>query len=600
MQCRLLSIGLFSLATIYYYDYGDHVEPSDVNIVNNGDPNCDYDCLNGSGQVNRSALGYSQLMSTAQGQLVNYSHYAVPAQAANPEHQFRGTLSLTITPGVFSEQGTNLASAYTSPDTLPAFEFEFVQKGTHFLPVQRQLIQSGHPSWDYILLPGRVWQEAGDQGYSRVALPFALQEVNANCIHNGVMTFLFKADGSVSNLAYQIAQETCQYFKFNLHGKLSASYQPHAIADEANIVQNYLQEQAQRIVQKPLAELASDYPAANLHLATIGSEQSSQHRTAYGVYYQGVHYQGACATRQGNYPYCSVMALPSYSTAKSVVAGFGLMRLEQKYGGSAKALAISSLVPQCPGSRWSDVSLELALDMATGNYDSAGDSVDEGANKTIQEFFLTASHADKIQHACAYPRKAAPGSLFVYHSSDTYILSAAMQQYYRQMAGENADYYRDLLVEEIWKPLALSPLSYESRRSYDSVALPWAGFGLSLLSDDLLKLGRFALLQQGQLQGQQLLHPGMLQGALQQGSNGGLNTGSTSSRYRLGFWAYDLSASQIVQCQNPSWVPYMSGFGGIGVVLLPNGMIYYYVSDNQEYGFTQTVNELAKIAPVCQ
>ncbi|MCH8537848.1 MAG: choice-of-anchor D domain-containing protein, partial [Alkalimonas sp.] len=245
---------------------------SGVGIVDNGDPNCDYDCLDGNGQVNRSALGYTQLMSTAQGQLVNYSHYAVPTQAANPEHQFSGTLSLTITTGVFSEQGTNLASAYTSPDTLPAFEFEFVQKGTHFLPVQRQLIQSGHPSWDYILLPGQVWQEAGDQGYSRVALPFALQEVNANCIHNGVMTFLFKEDGSVSNLAYQIAQETCQYFKFNLHGKLTASYQPHAIADEASIVQSYLQEQAQRIPQKSLTELASDYPAANLNLATIGSE----------------------------------------------------------------------------------------------------------------------------------------------------------------------------------------------------------------------------------------------------------------------------------------------------------------------------------------
>ncbi len=561
---------------------------------------CSYDCFSGDGQVNRTALTFSQLQSEAQGQPVNYSHYAIPANAANPENTFSGTLNLTITPGVLSEHGTRLAGSYTNPDSLPPFSYQFIQTGTHLIPLERQVITTGHPSWDYILLPGRVWQEAGDQGFSRVALPFALQEVNANCIHNGVMTFLFKNDGSVSRVAYQIAQETCQYFKFNLHGKLAAGYQQQRISNAALITQQYLQEMARRIVQKPLADLASDHSTADLNIAAIGADQSSGHLSAYGVYYQGVHYQGNCSSRQGNYPYCNVMALPSYSTAKTVVAGFALMRLEQKFAGSAKALSISDYVSQCPASHWADVSFGQTLDMATGNFDSAADSADEGTSNTINEFFLKASHTDKIQHSCSYPRKAPPGSLFVYHSSDTYVLSAALQQYYRQQVGPQADYYQDLLVAELWKPLHLSPLSYQSRRSLDSAAVPWAGFGLSLLSDDLLKLGRFAAIDQGKVGTEQLLNLPMLQDALQQGSNGGLTTGTAGSRYRYGFWAYDLSASSQLNCQKPGWVPYMSGFGGIGVVMLPNDMLYYYVSDNNEYGFIQTVHELAKISPVCQ
>src|SRR3546814_20214925 len=81
------------------------------------------------------------------------------------------------------------------------------------LPVRRDSVPGSHPHWEYVLSPGRVWDEAGDNGYSRVALPFALQQKNANCMHNGVLTFLFKDDGSVSKVAYQIASETCLYFK---------------------------------------------------------------------------------------------------------------------------------------------------------------------------------------------------------------------------------------------------------------------------------------------------------------------------------------------------------------------------------------------------
>ncbi|WP_018983637.1 choice-of-anchor D domain-containing protein [Salinimonas chungwhensis] len=559
---------------------------------------CDFDCLDGSGNISRSALTYSVLTGSTPVSLVDFSQYGVPEEAANPSNTLEGSLSLTVTPGTLTEQGTNLASAYTNPNSLPPFDFTFVQYGTHLLPSERQVVNTGHTAWEWVLLPGRVWDEAGDNGYSRVALPFALQEINANCTHNGVMTFLFKDDGSVSDVAYQVAQETCEYFKYNLHGKVDADYTPGTVAERDAIISDYVQEYANRLPVKPLSALATDYPSAGISVTGIGSDQSASHLTAYGVLYNGTHYRGACQTRFGEYPYCDVMALPSYSTAKTVVAGLGVMRAEQRYGGSQQNIAISDYVTACSGSQWQDVTLLNALDMATGNYDASGDSVDEGAQKTVSDFFLVDTHADKISHSCGYSRKAAPGTQFVYHTSDTYIVSRTLQQYHEQQAGSGADYFNDLLVSDIYKPLNLSPLSYQSKRTYDNELQVWGGYGLTLTGDDLAKLGKFMGQDNGKINGQTVLDASLLADALQQTSNTGLNAG-TASRYQHSVWAYDLSASTQVTCSTPTWLPYMSGFGGIGVVMLPNDMVYYYVSDNNEYGFTKTIRELEKISPVC-
>ena len=559
---------------------------------------CTFDCLDGSGSNSRSALTYSVLTGSTAVSLVDYSQYGLPEDAANPSNNLEGSLSLTVTPGTLTEQGTSLASAYTNPNSLPPFDFTFVQYGTHLLPSERQVVNTGHTAWEWVLLPGRVWDEAGDNGYSRVALPFALQEINANCTHNGVMTFLFKDDGSVSDVAYQVAQETCEYFKYNLHGKVGADYTPGSVTGRDAIISNYVQEYANRLPVKPLSALVTDYPSAGISVSGIGSDQSASHLTAYGVLYNGTHYRGACETRFGEYPYCDVMALPSYSTAKTVVAGLGVMRAEQRYGGSQQNIAISNYVTACSGSQWQDVTLLNALDMATGNYDASGDSVDEGAQKTVSDFFLVDTHADKISHSCGYSRKTAPGTQFVYHTSDTYIVSRTLQQYHEQQAGSGADYFNDLLVSDIYKPLNLSPLSYQSKRTYDNELQVWGGYGLTLTGDDFAKLGKFMGQDNGQVNGQTVLDASLLADALQQTSNTGLNTG-TASRYQHSVWAYDLSASTQVTCSTPTWLPYMSGFGGIGVVMLPNDMVYYYVSDNNEYGFTKTIKELEKLSPVC-
>ncbi|MBB3167749.1 choice-of-anchor D domain-containing protein [Simiduia aestuariiviva] len=573
---------------------------ADVQLLGNGiAAQAVYDPLTGNGNVNRTALSYASLNGGSVS-LMDYSAYALPANGANPQHNFEGNLTLfgEATNGSFVERGTSLAYAYTDPGHLPEFSFDFVQHGTHLIPVQRGLIATSHPSWSYILEPGRVWQEDGDNGYSRVSLPFSLQENGANCTHNGVMSFAFKDDGSITKVAYQIAAETCAYFKYDMWGLLSASYAPAAVSGAVQLQAQYETEVANRMMVKPISELAVDYPAAGINTATLGSEQSADHRTVFGVAIAGVHYAGGCDTRQGTYPHCDVLDIPSYSTAKSTVGAIGLMRLEQKYAGVQKDLPLSNWVGECSGSQWTGVTFEHALDMATGNYDSSGFEVDEASTTTSNDFFLKYTHAEKVAHSCAYPRKSAPGSLWVYHTSDTYLLGRAMNMFYQSQAGAGQDFYADLLVPEIWQPLGLSPVTYTSLRTFDSQSQVLAGYGLTYHRDDVIKLAEFLAQADGKINGQSLLDTAMLDESMQRTGDHGLSAGSVYDRYQNGFWAWN--AKDAMNCSSDVWVPYMSGYGGLSVVMLPNDITYYMFSDNNEYSFVDSAKELNKIQSLCQ
>jgi hypothetical protein len=47
------------------------------------------------------------------------------------------------------------------------------------------------------------------------------------------------------------------------------------------------------------------------------------------------------------------------------------------------------------------------------------------------------------------------------------------------------------------------------------------------------------------------------------------------------------------------WVPFMSGFGGISIVLLPNDAVYYVFSDGNEFNWYNAVHEINKLKPYC-
>jgi hypothetical protein len=523
---------------------------------------------------------------------------------ASPSHRFEGRLNITIPEGSGHMEGLlDWFDILQNPElevvNLPPFSFEFIQDGEDLLPFLRGPQSSAHPYWEFILEPGKVWDEAGDGGYSRASIPFSLQQRNANCTHNGLMTFLFRSDGSVSRVAYQVASETCQYLQLNLWGVLAANYQPEDIDNGEALIRAFREEVAARLPVKRIEALAEDYPG-------IDPGQFKLHEpgdvSTYGFVIGGVHYSGGCNTRFGPYPYCDVLDLPSYSLAKTVFAGTVLMWLEQHYPG-AEDLLVTDYVPECRADdRWEGVTLEHLLDMSSGNYESIENQVDEFASYGT-DFIAAETHAGKIETSCTlFPRKSEPGSTFVYHSSDAYIAGALMNAFLREQAGSSnnmPDIHSDILVEEVMNPLRLSPVTRKTRRSYDETAQPFTGFGLTFHSDDIARFALFMMNSAGMIDGRQVLSPKKLKAALQQEtSDPGLSAHSEQFRYNNGLWSHDIS--EFMVCKRPQWIPYMSGYGGISVALIPNNTVYYVFSDGGQFKWAAAAVESNKIHSFCE
>jgi hypothetical protein len=510
--------------------------------------------------------------------------FTPPAQALAPGHRFSGVLRLkaAMADGFLGLQDEfdREGSVGAALRTLPSVDFGYVQDGTHLVPLTWGVQRTGHPYWEVILQPGRVWKESGDGSWSRASIPFALQERAANCTHYGVMTWLFDEAGRISRAAWQIVSETCAYLRFDAWGVAAADYesaQGDALADAQT--DRFRRHEAARLPVRPLADLIDEHPGVNPSTLGYADGLEKGDLTVMGLVADGIHYRSDCPTRYGPHPYCATLPLPSYSTAKSLFAGLGLMRLERMSPGAAQ-VTIASLIDACGAGRWGDVTLENALDMATGNYDSAALYEDEDSPGHL-DFIFSGSHAEKLRLACdLFPRRAEPGTRFVYHTSDTYLVGRGMQR--RLDRGAQTDVYRELLVHSLWRPLGLGPLLDGTKRTYDDTAQPFAGYGLTYEADDVLRIARWLMDGEGRIGGTQVLDRSLLEGALQRrDGDRGLEAGDVNVRYNNGFWAYDSGPE--FDCGHPVWVPFMSGFGGIAVAMFPNGVIYYYYSDGHVY-----------------
>lgn len=535
---------------------------------------------------------------------VDMAAFAPPPTAGAPLARFTGRLQFEVPPGAAQSKMLldrwNIVKGddreYAIP---PRFDFELVQVDDRLVPATRGIVESTGEWWDWIVGPGRVWSEKDDNGWSRASLPFALIEKNANCMHNGVLSFLFRGDREVSRVAYEISQETCYYFKFDGWGAAPASRDSTVTADVAAIAAGYRSEVARRLPVRPIEALAADYPGLDPENFGAAADVTPEHMTLYGVLIKGVHYTGGCETRQGHYPYCDEMLLPSYSLAKTVMAGFSLMRLELLHPGVRREVIVD-YVPECrDAGGWDGVTFENMLDMASGRYNSTESEADEDSEAT-GDFFLSQTHAEKIRLACSrYPRKQPPGKRWVYHTTDTYILGTALAAWWRRQNGPQADIYRELLLEPVWRRLGLSPELATPRRTMGSPAQPFFGWGLVLRRDDIAKLGGFLAIGEGRLGQEALLDTGMVRAALQRDpADAGLRATNEEFRYNNGLWAWNIAG--YLGCRDAAWIPFMSGFGGISVVMMPSGIVYYYVSDNYEFRWARAVAEAHRLGPVCR
>ena len=479
---------------------------------------------------------------------------------------------------------------------LPSFDFAFVQNDDGYLiPAQRGLIIADHPYWNIILEPGRVWQEEGDNDYARVSFPFALVWKGSNATFNGTMTFLFN-DDSISKVWYQITQETTVSTSMDMWGILDATYQAEPVANAEQIRDAFTQELAHRFPTKPIEQLAEDYPGVDV--AAFGSGVSPENMTWYGFVVNGVNYVGGCRTRYGQYPYCESMRAPSYSTAKSAFVSVALMRLAQKYDSAVPDLLIKDYVPETgtgPGD-WSAVTFNHTLDMATGNYRSAAFMVDE--EDWDNPFWNEEYDEEIIAAALNWPHSQAPGRQWVYRTSDTFILTRALQNYLQTQAGNEADIFQ-FVVDEVYRPLQMGPGVFTVLRTKDNnwQGQPYGGLGMWWVPDDLAKISNFLNVDGGMIDGKQILHPDLLAAALQRDPNDRGVDKTYGGKYNNAFWADNYGASSGFDCE--VWVPQMLGYSGIVVALFPNGTSYYYASDGREFTWETAVREADHIIPHC-
>jgi hypothetical protein len=526
---------------------------------------------------------------------------AMPPGAAPPQHTFEGRLELK---GEASHgQAQALRGSLPGRDThLPEFDFELVQLDSYLIPRSRGLVIADHPYWNLILEPGRVWQEPGDlgfsspEGYSRASLPFTLVPKGENSTFNGVLTFLFD-DASVSRVWYQITQETSYYRRANAWGLLEAAYHPGPVEGAEQIREAYKAELAGRLPTRPIEQLAVDYPG--LDPTAIGRGVTPEHMSWYGFVIDGVNYTSGCRTRFGDYPYCAEMRAPSFSIAKSTFASLALMRLAQKYGPQIAGLRILDYVPEAAGSPgdWQAVTFDHVLDMATGNYASPSFMADEDGSR-MTAFFVAQFYDQRIAAAFEWPHSAPPGTQWVYHTSDTFIVTRAMHNYLQSMEGAQADLF-DFVVDEVYRPLGIGPGAYSTLRTADDNWQGQAegGYGLWWIADDIAKLALFFNVENGQIAGEQILHLGLMAAALQRDPDDRGVAIGTNRMYNNAFWAQRYGPADGFDCE--FWVTTMQGVSGNVVALFPNGTAYYYFSDNGEFTWDAALRQADAIRPFC-
>jgi len=560
--------------------------PSAVSAVP-GDP------LTGSGEIARTVMTREHLVDGHDfGSPVNEMIFRRRPKGAHPEHTFVGRLELLgeATRGDLEviQDAFDLRGARTAH--LPEFDFEFVQHGSHLIPVRRGLIITEHPQWNYFLEPGRVWKENADAGLSRASFPFALVQKNQACTFNGVMSFLFD-DASISHVWYQITQETCYYFKGNFWGMLEAIYHSGSVAGAERIRRRYVREVREKFPRAPLERLAEDYPGVDVY--QFGLQVDRRHMTTFGVVMDGVVYTAPCRTRFGESAYCEQMRFPSYSTAKTAYVGVTLMRLAQKYGAWVPELRIADYVEETADAAgdWSAVTLGHALDMTTGNYVDPRTYEDE--NSHINAFYDARTYAEKMWQALRAPHQDAPGTRWVYRSTDTFVAGRTMARFLSFEEGQNLDLFK-WMVREVYRPLKTGPGFHTTLRTADNNwrGLPFTYMGLFWTHDDVAKVVTFLNVDRGAIDGEQLLHPELFAAAMQETpASLGIDTGTTLGHYRYGFYAQPWRSGAAVEVHGPFQVQYMLGYGGIIIVMMPNGSAYYYFSDNAEYAFSAAVEE---------
>ena len=506
-----------------------------------------------------------------------------PSNSSKTNNVFEGILTISGKPSFKKNYGA-VEDFPLGYEQWPEFSYEFIQDAGRLIPVDRGHGFIGKGAWSITAGVGAVWDEANDNGYSRAAFPYTIKENNANCEVNGLATFLFKSDGPISNVHVQNVAETCIFYGFEFYGTLAAQYDPTEIENKAQVIRDRNKEEGAHIPTKPLSELATDFPGVNL--ANYGYAVPSENLNGYSILVNGISYIDGCTTRYGTHPYCSEKTIGIYSFTKTIHGFMVVAALEKKYPDFKKQL-IKGLVPECSDARWDGVTIEHALDMATGNYQSAVFSADEGSAAIIENYFISTARAKRADFACnGWPHQTPPGTYSVYHTTDTELLGYAATQFIKNKLGDNSEAFNNVLIP-LYDQIGLSHYIRGTQRTTDTHEA-WAGYGLSATLNDVVRIAQY-IRDEGISGG--MLDTTMVNEVLS-GNNSGLSSNASNLNYDNGFWRLHVGAlTYMSACGPETQAPMLSGFGGHTALILPK-VIITQMTDSGVLGIARTINDV--------
>lgn len=289
------------------------------------------------------------------------------------------------------------------------------------------------------------------------------------------------------------------------------------------------------------------------------------------------------------------MLVPSGSIAKTFFALIAALTLEQEFGNVMSA-KIGTLIDEAATS-WNSVSIEDALDMATGHYRFVSHGLDDATTSKV--FDIAETHSTKLLTALnSYRRRSSPGERWVYHTTDIYIAGVALRNLFTSLTGsDNILLYLDL---KVFQPLELSSIVRNSiRTTYDDIQQPLSTTGMFLTVGDAIKLGRFlnpGNKSRGKIKGKQILDAAALDASLQLNPENRGFFAYNDYLYNKGFFSRSFS---LENCENFNYVPYTQAKGPSVVALFPNNATYVYFSDSttpdDDPEFSYEASEIAKL-----
>jgi len=493
------------------------------------------------------------------------------------DHSINGTISLGKVLGngfTLIKDENNLFKEFHKD--LPNFSIEIVEKDGEVIPSNAGLIYTNHPLWNIQFGKGKGYFDK-NLNVSVILLPFSLMHKNANCVHTGISIFSLDEQKKSSNIIFQVASETCSYYKFDYISIYKGQFES---LSGKNIMSS--KNTSNGVEKKSFEEL---YDAYKIEANSFADSRyfSAENVTIFGLIDGKKHYQSSCNTRLGTNIFCDQIVLPSYSLAKSIAGTLSLSLINDAYEDISQ-YNVSDLIPECNKRKWSEVTLENLADMSTGQYFSTNFDYDESSLATTNFLFRADSHKQKVKIACnSFPRKKRPGKSFIYHTTDTYLLGVALNSYLINNTSAS-DYFNDVLVPFL-EGYNFSSISKFSLRTIDeNYNNALTGLGMYFSVNDLYHLSNILHSVKNNSSKNIFLHD-----ALNPNYSNSLEAiRSANIFYNNGFWS-KVFDKNLFGCKEDIWIPFMSGFGGITFALLPNGMSYYYFSDGYVYSWEDAV-----------